>query len=277
MLTNAHVVENARRVRVRIDEGTLVDAEVVGSDLSTDLAVLRVDPRGADLRPVPLGVSRDVEVGDPVLALGNPFGLEDTVTSGIVSALQRQLRAPDGFTIDGVIQTDAAVNPGNSGGPLMDARGRVIGVNSQIATAGRGSRGSVGIAFAVPIDTAKRVVPQLKANGSVERAFFGVTIGVTPTLADTLGLGVARGALIVSVADGSPAARAGLRGASRGTSGALGPGGDVLLRIADRRIESPEDLNAAIVGRDPGDVVEVEVSRGGRRLERRIRLVQRPG
>lgn len=278
MLTNAHVVENARRVRVRIDEGTLVDAEVVGSDLSTDLAVLRVDPRGADLRPVPLGVSRDVEVGDPVLALGNPFGLEDTVTSGIVSALQRQLRAPDGFTIDGVIQTDAAVNPGNSGGPLMDARGRVIGVNSQIATAGRGSRGSVGIAFAVPIDTAKRVVPQLKANGSVERAFFGVsTIGVTPTLADTLGLGVARGALIVSVADGSPAARAGVRGASRGTSGALGPGGDVLLRIADRRIESPEDLNAAIVGRDPGDVVEVEVSRGGRRLERRIRLVQRPG
>jgi S1-C subfamily serine protease len=140
ILTNAHVVENARRVRVRIDEGTLVDAEVVGSDLSTDLAVLRVDPRGADLRPVPLGVSRDVEVGDPVLALGNPFGLEDTVTSGIVSALQRQLRAPDGFTIDGVIQTDAAVNPGNSGGPLMDARGRVIGVNSQIATAGRGSR-----------------------------------------------------------------------------------------------------------------------------------------
>lgn len=278
VLTNAHVVENARRVRVRIDEDTLVDADVVGSDPSTDLALLRVDPREADLRPLPLGVSRDVEVGDAVLALGNPFGLEDTVTSGIISALQRQIRAPDGFTIDGVIQTDAAVNPGNSGGPLMDARGRVIGINSQIATAGPQSRGSVGIAFAVPIDTAKRVVPQLKTGGRVERAFFGVsTIDLTPTLRRSLGIEAERGALVVNVAAGSPADRAGLRGASRGTSGALGPGGDVLVRIADRRIESPEDVNAAIVGRDPGDVVEVEVLRGGRRLELRIALAQRPG
>ena len=278
VLTNAHVVENARRVRARIDENTLVSAEVVGSDPSTDLALLRVNPREADLQPLPLGVSRDVEVGDPVLALGNPFGLEDTVTSGIVSALQRQIRAPDGFTIDGVIQTDAAVNPGNSGGPLMDARGRVIGINSQIATAGPQSRGSVGIAFAVPIDTAKRVVPQLKAGGRVERAFFGVsTIDLSPTLRRSLGIEAEQGALVVNVAAGSPADRAGLRGASRGTSGALGPGGDVLVRIADRRIESPEDVNAAIVGRDPGDVVEVEVSRGGRRLELRIALVQRPG
>jgi len=278
VLTNAHVVENARRVRVRLDEKTLIAADLVGSDLSTDLALLRVNPRDLDLRPLPLGASSGVKVGDPVLALGNPFGLEDTVTSGIVSALQRQIRAPDGFTIDGVIQTDAAVNPGNSGGPLMDARGRVIGVNSQIATAGPQSRGFVGIAFAVPIDTAKRIVPDLKDDGEVERAFFGVsTIEVTPTLRRSLGIEVERGVPVVNVAAGSPADRSGIRGAARGGTGALGPGGDVLLRVGDRRIESPEDVTAAVEARERGDVVEVVLSRGGRRLQTRVRLAERPG
>lgn len=276
ILTNAHVVENARRVRVRIDEGTLIAADLVGSDPSSDLAVLRVDPRSAKLRPLPIGESREVEVGDPVLALGNPFGLEDTITSGIVSALQRQITAPDGFTIEGVIQTDAAVNPGNSGGPLMDAEGRVIGVNSQIATAGPQARGSVGIAFAVPIETAKRIVPALKDDGKVERTFLGVSsIAVTPSVARQLGLGVNRGALVVSVAEGSPADRAGLRGASPGGTGALSRGGDVLVRVDGRRISSPEDLSAAIAARRPGDVIAVEALRAGRRITARVQLAER--
>lgn len=277
ILTNAHVVENARRVRVRTDENTLVGAEVVGSDLSSDLAVLKVDARATDLPPLPLGDSRAVKVGDPVLALGNPFGLEDTITSGIVSALQRQITAPDGFSIEGVIQTDAAVNPGNSGGPLLDGEGRVIGVNSQIATAGPQSRGSVGIAFAVPIETAKRIVPELKADGEVERPFLGVsTIAVTSSLASELSLTARRGALVVSVAPGSPADRAGLRGAARGSTGALGAGGDVLVRVDGRDVDSPEDVSGAIGDNEPGDLIPVEVARAGKRVRTQIRLGQRP-
>src|SRR5690349_14725319 len=155
ILTNAHVVEGASEIAVRFGDGNLIPATLVGQDPSTDLAMIRVNPKSAKLHPLPLGDSSKVQVGDPAIAIGNPFGFDRTVTTGIISALQRQIRAPNGFTIGHVIQTDAPINPGNSGGPLLDADGRVIGVNSQIATAG--SRGSVGIGFAVPINTAKQI------------------------------------------------------------------------------------------------------------------------
>src|SRR5919204_1442424 len=175
ILTNAHVVEGAtsKDVTVRFGKQDPVSATIVGRDPSTDLAVLRVDPSKTKLRPLTLGDSSKVQVGDPAIAIGNPFGLENTVTTGIVSAIQRSIDAPNGFSIDHVLQTDASINPGNSGGPLLDGRGRVIGINAQIATGG--SNGSVGIGFAIPINTAKQVVPQLEKSGRIAHAYIGVT------------------------------------------------------------------------------------------------------
>jgi S1-C subfamily serine protease len=164
ILTNYHVIEGAETVTVQFEDKVVRQARLVGQDPNNDLALLKVDLNGLSVRPLTLGDSASVRVGDPTLALGNPFGLDRTLTSGIVSALQRQIQAPSGFSIDNVIQTDAPINPGNSGGPLIDAAGRVIGINSQIATGGTGS-GSVGIAFAVPINTAKRVLRQLEGSG----------------------------------------------------------------------------------------------------------------
>ena len=189
ILTNAHVVEDAREVGVRFtEESDLVKAQVVGADLSSDLAVLKVNPDDAPkLVPLKLGDSADMRVGDPVIAIGNPFGYSRTVTTGIVSALQRQITAPNNFQIDNVIQTDASINPGNSGGPLIDAHGEVIGINSQIATGG--ASGSVGIGFAIPVNTAKEIVPQLEQDGEVERPYLGVTTTtVTEQVAQDLSL-----------------------------------------------------------------------------------------
>ena len=160
ILTNAHVVDGAKKVKVTFANDKTVDAKVVGADRSTDVALLKVDPSGLDLKPLTLGSAKDVQVGDPVVAIGNPFGLDRTLTTGVVSALQRQISGLNGFSIDHVIQTDAAINPGNSGGPLIDSAGEVIGINSQIETGGSG-RGNVGIGFAVPIDTARKLLPEL--------------------------------------------------------------------------------------------------------------------
>jgi S1-C subfamily serine protease len=272
VVTNAHVVENAREVAIRVSESSLLDAEVVGTDPANDLALLRVDPAELDAAPLPLGDSDAVKVGDPVLALGNPLGLEDTITAGIVSAKQRRITAPNQLTIENVIQTDAAVNPGNSGGPLLDIEGRVIGVNSQIATAGQGATGFIGIAFAVPVNTVKEIVPDLADDGEVQRPVLGVTaVTVTPPLAEQLGLGVEQGALLVSVADGSAAAEAGLR-AGGTPGGALTGEGDVIVRVGDRDIASTEDLANAISDLRPGDTVEVEYVRDGDRQTVRVRL-----
>ena len=174
ILTNWHVVENAVKVTVSLEHGKTVNAQVVGKDPSNDLAVLRIPTEGLTLHPLTLGDSSKAQVGDPVLAIGNPFGLDRTLTTGVVSALQRQITAPNGFTISNVIQTDAPINPGNSGGPLLDASGRVIGINSQIETGGSGD-GSVGIGFAVPINTAKTELPQLEKGGTVRGAYLGLT------------------------------------------------------------------------------------------------------
>ncbi len=175
IVTNAHVVGGASTVQVQFgDRGQVIEGDVLGKDTSTDLAVVHIDPASHTANPLPLADSSDVRVGDAVVAIGNPFGLDRTATAGIVSATDRHISAPNGFDIDNVIQTDAPINPGNSGGPLLDARGRVIGINSQIATAG-GSNGNVGIGFAVPVNTVRRVVPQLEQGKTIRRAFLGVT------------------------------------------------------------------------------------------------------
>ncbi|WDT92958.1 trypsin-like peptidase domain-containing protein [Thermoleophilum album] len=278
ILTNWHVVEGARSIAVRFSEnGELVPAELKGRDPSSDLAVVKVDPDrvGSKLVPLPLGNSARVKVGDPVVAIGNPFGLSRTVTTGIVSAVQRQIQAPNGFTIPNAIQTDAAINPGNSGGPLLDAEGRVIGINSQIVTGG--SRGSVGIGFAVPIDLAKRLLPQLKEGGVVKRAYLGIEMtDLTSQLAEDLNLPVRSGALITTVVPRSPAARAGLRGGRTRLENGLRAGGDVIVEIDGRRVRSAEDVTAIIGERSPGDTVRIVYYRGRERRTTQVELGTRP-
>jgi S1-C subfamily serine protease len=257
------------------EEGDVVDAEVKGRDPSTDLAVLKVDPDDAKLDPMPLGDSSTVRVGDPVVAIGNPFGFSRTVTTGIVSALQRQITAPNGFPIRNVIQTDAPINPGNSGGPLLDAGGRVIGINSQIATGG--GRGSVGIAFAVPVDTAKQLLPKLKEGGEIERAYLGVQMAdVTDEVAEDLNLPVKRGALITDVVPGGPADDAGLRGGRTPLGEGIAAGGDLLVKVDGRTVRSSDDVAEAIADNEPGDEIEVEFFRGDDRRTEKVKLGERP-
>src|SRR6476469_10776507 len=213
LLTNNHVVAGADNITVQLgDSEKTYDATVVGRDPATDLALLKIDAPSDQLHPLALGDSSKVAVGNPVVAIGNPFGLDRTVTSGIVSALQRQIQAPNGFSISNVIQTDAAINPGNSGGPLIDSQGNVIGINSQIETGGSGN-GNVGIGFAIPINTARDVVSQLEQNGKVEHAFMGITgTTITPSLAQAVNLPVQSGVLVEDVVKGGPADDAGLKG-----------------------------------------------------------------
>ncbi len=265
IVTNAHVVGGAGEVRLVLDDNRPpVEAEVAGTDASTDLAVLRVSPsklRG--IRPLPLADSDDVNVGDLAVAIGYPLGLQRTVTQGIVSGVGRQIRAPNGFDIDEVIQTDAPINPGNSGGPLLDERGRVIGVNSQIATAGAGG-GNVGIGFAVPSNTVREVVPVLKGGRSVVRPYIGVSTGASANGSS--------GAVVREVRPGSPAARAGLR---QGTT-LNGSDGDVIVSVDGQPVRRPEDVSRAIQGREPGDRVPVTVVRDGDRVTVEIELDRRP-
>ncbi len=279
ILTNAHVVSGAESVSVSFTEdGEQVDAEVKGVDTSTDLAALQVDPGDVEggLDPIPLGDSSQLEVGDPVVAIGNPFGFTRTVTTGIVSALARQITAPDGFPIRNVIQTDAAINPGNSGGPLLDGEGRVIGINSQIATGGT-SQGSVGIGFAVPVNTAKSLLPDLREGNDIERAYLGLSmVDVTGEVAARLDLPEDRGALVQEVTPGGPAAKAGLRGPSRAGSDGIAAGGDLIVTVDGQEVENADDVAAAIADNQPGDTVEVEFLRGDERETKQVKLGERP-
>ncbi len=276
IVTNAHVVGDAEDVQVRFKEdGDLVDAKVVGKDPSTDVAVLKVDPSDADLQPLPLGSSADTQVGDAVVAIGNPFGYTRSVTTGIVSAKQRQITAPNGFSIENVIQTDAAINPGNSGGPLLDADGRVIGINSQIATGG--SQGSVGIGFAVPIDTVKDLLPTLKQGEEVERAYIGIQmIGVTEDIARDFNLKSDEGALIQEVVPDGPADKAGLKAGGTSTGDGIRAGGDLIVEVNGKKVKSPDDVPAAIADSKPGDKVEVVFYRGDERKTVQVELGKRP-
>jgi S1-C subfamily serine protease len=280
LLTNNHVVEAAGDITVKLGSSDRTyDAKVVGADPATDVALLKVDAPADQLHPLALGDSSKVEVGDPVVAIGNPFGLDSTVTSGIVSALQRQIEAPNGFSISHVIQTDAAINPGNSGGPLIDAEGRVIGINSQIETGG-GSSGNVGIGFSIPINTAREVADQIERNGKVEHAYLGISGGtITPDLAKALNLPVEEGVLVAeAVADG-PAADAGLEGGNteatiEGANVTLG--GDIITALDGKDVKSMDALIAIVDGKKPGDEIEVTYLRGGDERTVTVTLANRP-
>jgi len=262
ILTNYHVVENAIKVTVSFEKGKTVEAQVVGKDPSNDLAVLHISPDGLTLHPLVLGDSSAVQVGDPVLAIGNPFDLQRTLTTGVISAVQRHLQAPNGFTIDNVLQTDAPINPGNSGGPLLDASGRVIGINSQIETGSSGG-GSVGIGFAVPINTAKGEIAQLEKGGTVRGAYLGLVSLTIDGSLSALNLPVKSGALVQSVQKGGPAERAGIKGgvSANTESGALAVGGDIIVAIDGKKVESSEDVAGDIGAKRPGDTVNIELKR----------------
>jgi S1-C subfamily serine protease len=279
VLTNAHVVNGATKVTVQFQNKQSVDAKVLGKDESTDLALLQVDPAGLKLTPLTLGSSKGVQVGDPAIAIGNPFGLERTLTTGVISAVQRTIQAPNNFQIDDVLQTDAPINPGNSGGPLIDATGMVIGINSQIATGGSGSQGSVGIGFAVPIDTAKQIIPELKQSGRVDRGYLGIqSTTVDKTLKD-LNLPVDQGALVQSVAPGGPADRAGIHAGNLSATLDNHPiqlGGDIIIKVGTKDIRTSNELQAAVVGRKSGDRVKVTLVRAGKVKTVEVTLAERP-
>jgi S1-C subfamily serine protease len=285
ILTNNHVIDGATKgsITVQFADHKTVKATVVGKDPSTDLALLKVDPEGLDLKVLPLGSSKDVHVGDPTIAIGNPFGLDRTLTTGVVSALQRQIQAPNGFAIKDVIQTDAAINPGNSGGPLIDSAGRVIGINSQIETGGSGSEGNVGIGFAVPIDTAKSILENLKKGESVQRAYLGVTSLTVDGQLDALNLPVSRGALVQTVESGSPADQAGLKAGNLPAQLQTGSGdndvvlgGDIITKVDDRPITSSDQLAQLVASHKPGDKVKVQIVRKKATKTLTITLGKRP-
>ncbi len=274
IVTNQHVVDGAGAVTVTFSNGRAYKATVVGSDASTDLAVLKVDAPRSLLVPLALGSSSALSVGDGVVAIGSPFGLEETVTAGIVSALDRQMEAQNGFTINGAIQTDAALNHGNSGGPLLDLQGRVVGVNSQIASK---SGGSDGVGFAIPSDTVRTITSRLVSSGSVEHAYLGVLVAAIPAFASELGSPA--GVEVSEVRTGTPAAAAGLRAAtgSRTLTGRSYPtGGDVITAVEGARVASPAELQRAIDARRPGETVSLTYVRAGKSHTISVRLASRP-
>jgi S1-C subfamily serine protease len=280
VLTNNHVVEGASKVTVKLgDSEKTYDAEVVGADPGTDVALLKVDAPKGEFHPLTLGSSSDAEVGDPVVAIGNPFGLDRTVTSGIVSALQRNIQAPNGFSISHVIQTDAAINPGNSGGPLINAEGAVIGINAQIATGG-GGNGNVGIGFAIPIDTVRAEIEQLKTKGEVEHAFIGISGGtVTSELAKALNLPVSEGVIVQSVVKDGPADEAGLE--AGGTAAQINGqevrlGGDIITEVDGEKLKSMDELVEIIQRHKPGDELKLTLLRDGHEKAADVTLGTQP-
>jgi S1-C subfamily serine protease len=280
VLTNNHVVEGADQIQVKLGASDATyDATVVGTDPASDLALLEVDAPADQLHPLTLGRSSEMEVGDPVVAIGNPFGLDRTVTSGIVSALQRQIQAPNGFSISNVIQTDAAINPGNSGGPLINAEGEVIGINSQIETGG-GSSGNVGIGFAIPIDIARSEIHQLVTNGEVEHAFLGISGGtITPDLAKAINLPVSAGVIVQSVVKGGPADKAGIEGGDTSATieGAeVSLGGDIITEVNGKKVAGMDEIVNLVNAAEPGDTLELTILRGDTTKTATVTLGDRP-
>jgi putative serine protease PepD len=253
IVTNAHVINGASSVSVQVGSGKTQSAQIVGKDESTDIALLKVNASG--LTPLQFGDSDALQVGDPVFAIGNPFGLDRTLTTGVVSALNRQITAPNGFSIDGVVQTDAPINPGNSGGPLLDSQGKVIGVNSQILTGSSSSDGNVGIGFAAPSNTVKSVVKQLEQNGVVKHAYLGVQMTATES---------GTGAQVAAVTQGGPAAAAGVKA------------GDTIVGFDGKAVASPDALAGLVNAKQAGDTVTLTVRRGGSEQQLTVTLGEQP-
>ncbi|MBO9533680.1 MAG: trypsin-like peptidase domain-containing protein [Solirubrobacteraceae bacterium] len=277
IVTNAHVVQGAKEATVQFGADKAIDAKVQGIDVNSDLAVLKVDPDAHDLEPLDLGTAKRLKVGDPVVAIGNPYGLDRTLTTGVVSALARKIDGLNGFKITNVIQTDAAINKGNSGGPLLDAQGKVIGVNSQIQTE---NGGNVGIGFAVPVDKVEQVLPTLKAGKEVQVAFLGVTtVPIDKKIAKVVKIG--KGLLVVSVKEGSPADKSGLKAGDSGVTFELGGGsvdlgGDVIVSVDGETFATAEELATYIGGKKVGDTVKVDYEREGDRKSVDVKLGNRP-
>jgi S1-C subfamily serine protease len=284
--TNAHVVttgkvpdlREARTVYVEFADGNQVEADVKGYDPESDVALLHIDPKGLTLRPLPLGSSEKVQVGTPVAAIGSPFSERQSLSVGVVSAVDRSISGLTAFQIAGAIQTDAAINPGNSGGPLVDPDGKVIGINQQIKT---DTGGGEGVGFAVPVDVAKRALDQLRSDGKVSYAYLGVeTVSIYPQLRERFDLPVGKGAWVQDVVDDGPADDAGVRGgAERETVFQVRgyhSGGDVITSIDGRPVDDPDDLSRAVALLDPGETVALEAWRDGEQREVRIKLGSRP-
>jgi S1-C subfamily serine protease len=286
IVTNAHVVtdgeggklKKARQVFVQFADGNRVGARIVGYDPNADVGLIKIDPGDLKPRALPLGDSDRLVVGEPVAAIGSPFGEEQSLSVGVVSATERSIDSLTGFQIGGAIQTDAAINRGNSGGPLLDAQGRVIGINSQIrSSSGSGS----GVGFAVPVDTIKRSLEQLRETGSVDYAFLGVsTADVYPQLGARFKLGTPRGAWVQEVTKGGPAGDAGVRGGKGSTARfqaqSYETGGDVIVTVAGHKVQDASDLAAALDPLRPGQEAQVEIVRDGKRKTVSVRLGERP-
>jgi S1-C subfamily serine protease len=275
IVTNYHVIRGASSIEVSFSNNERIKATVVGVDPSTDIAVLKVNVKSRALRSLPLGNSDDVRVGDQVIAIGNPFGLDRSVTAGIVSAVQRRIEAPNQLSIAHVIQTDAALNHGNSGGPLLNAEGQVVGVNAQIETGGQ-SQGNVGIGFAIPINTVRDVVAELIKNGKVEHAFLGIE-GKTlePSIARLFHLPATSGVLVAVVRPGSGAAKAGLKAATNQVTveGESWPaGGDLIVKADGQPVSTIERLIDIISAKQPGDHVDLQIIRGSKRMNVNVKL-----
>ncbi len=278
ILTNNHVVENADSLEVTLADKSKVPAKLIGRDPNNDLAVIRVNVPREKLTPLRLGDSSQLQVGQMAIAIGNPFGLDRTVTRGVVSALGRSLKADTGRQIRNVIQTDAAINPGNSGGPLLNSRGEVIGINTAIFTP---SGGSVGIGFAIPVNTAKKLLPQLITRGRASHPWLGITgMDLTPSLVRTLNLPAKEGVMIAQVAPGGPAARAGLRGAQRRVrvgNLSVAVGGDIILALDGQKISTVDDLTGFLdEQKKAGEDIRLDLLRDGKPVTVVVRLGELP-
>jgi S1-C subfamily serine protease len=273
ILTNYHVVQGAQAISVTLGDRSHYDAKFIGADERNDIALVKIDPKDKKLPALTMGDSDNLQVGQLVLAIGNPFGFQSTLTTGVVSALGRTVQTGQTTVIDGAIQTDAAINQGNSGGPLLNSHGEVIGINSAIYTP---SGTTAGIGFAIPISTARQIAQDLITEGRVHRASMGVEARLlTPAIAEALHLPVSEGLLIERVTPGGPAATAGLRGGDR--EAILGMrrillGGDVVIGIDGRPMTGQMDLNLALNRKRPGDTVKVEYYRGGQKMEAQVKL-----
>jgi S1-C subfamily serine protease len=276
ILTNFHVVQEAQSIEVVLGDQSRYPGKFVGADQRNDVALVKIDPKGKHLVALPLGDSASLQVGQKVLAIGNPFGFQSTLTTGVVSALGRTVQTSQTTFIDEAIQTDAAINRGNSGGPLINSHGEVIGINSAIYTP---SGTTAGIGFAIPINSAKRIAQDLITDGRVHLAYLGVqALPVGGYLAEALDLPVQEGLLVEVAAKGSPAAAAGVRGGDRVAQAGMqriAIGGDVITAIDDHKVASLMDLNLILNRKRPGDTVTLTVYRGGKKMEIPVKLSER--